>query len=90
MVARIDGENGVFSGRRARQTRNRSFPVALYAEQNWINSCSGKPFDLSNELELERQKGSPGLEVFNFPVQAILTRRADYRCRYNRWAALHG
>jgi hypothetical protein len=39
---------------------------------------------------LESQKGNPGLEVFNFPVQAILIRRADCRCRYSRWAALHG
>src|ERR1700683_2991625 len=52
--------------------------------------CRGKPFDLWNELELERKKGDPGLEVFNFPVQAILIRRADCRCRYSRWAALHG
>jgi hypothetical protein len=71
--------------------------VSFVAPHNWehcgpksAKPCRGKPFDLWNELELESQKGNPGLEVFNFPVQAILIQRAGYSCRYSRWAALHG
>jgi hypothetical protein len=31
-----------------------------HAEQNRLKPCTGKPFQLSNELELESQKGNPG------------------------------
>jgi hypothetical protein len=30
------------------------------ATQNRLKPCRGKPFELSNELELESQKGNPG------------------------------
>ena len=30
------------------------------AEQNRLKPCTGKPFELSNELELDSQKGNPG------------------------------
>ncbi len=33
------------------------------ADQNRLKPCKGKPFDLSNELELESQKGNPGFNV---------------------------
>jgi hypothetical protein len=29
------------------------------ADQNRLKPCKGKPFNLSNELELENQKGNP-------------------------------
>ena len=45
----------------ASQTRNRPLcTIGNTAGQNRLNSCRGKPFDLGNELELERQKGNPG------------------------------
>jgi hypothetical protein len=30
------------------------------AEQNRLQPCTGKPFELANELELDSQKGNPG------------------------------
>jgi hypothetical protein len=33
------------------------------AEQNRLKPCAGKPFELSNELELEGQKGNSGLNA---------------------------
>lgn len=39
------------------------------AGQNRLNPCRGKPFDLGNELELERQKGNLGAKHFAFNVR---------------------
>jgi hypothetical protein len=51
------GKTGIFS-RWEPQTRKRSLPAKLgnSANQNRLNPCKGKPFDLSNESELESQK----------------------------------
>jgi hypothetical protein len=47
----------------ARPTRNPPLPQLLgnTAEQSRLKACTGKPFELSNELELESQKGNPAL-----------------------------
>jgi hypothetical protein len=47
---------------KARSTRNRPLPQLLgnTAEQSRLKPCTGKPFELSNELELESQKGNSG------------------------------
>jgi hypothetical protein len=47
---------------KARWTRNRPLPQLRgnTAEQSRLKPCTGKPFELSNELELESQKGNPG------------------------------
>ncbi len=47
----------------ARPTRNPPLPQLLgnTAEQSRLKPCTGKPFELSNELGLESQKGNPGL-----------------------------
>jgi hypothetical protein len=49
---------------KARPTRNRPLPQLLgdTAEQSRLKPCRGKPFELPNELELESQKGNPGLD----------------------------
>jgi hypothetical protein len=47
----------------ARPARNPPLPQLLgnTAEQSRLKPCTGKPFELSNELEYESQKGNPGL-----------------------------
>jgi hypothetical protein len=37
-----------------------------HSEQNWINPCRGKPFDLSKSLELKSQKGNSRLIWLHF------------------------
>jgi len=60
-VARIDGENSIFSRREpARRETGSPCTIGNTADQNRLKPCKGKPFDLSNELELENQKGNPG------------------------------
>jgi hypothetical protein len=46
----------------ARPPRNPPLPQLLgnTAEQSRLEPCTGKPFELPNELELESQKGNPG------------------------------
>ena len=44
------------------------------AEQNRLTPCTGKPFELSNKLELESQKGNPGLTV---PIYAAILELHD-------------
>ena len=46
----------------ARPTRNPPLPQLLgnTAEQSRLKPCTGKPFELSNELEFESQKRNPG------------------------------
>jgi hypothetical protein len=36
------------------------------SEQIRLNPCTGKPFELSNELEFESQKGNPDLSLIQF------------------------
>ena len=55
---------------KARPTRNRPLPQLLgdTAEQSRLKPCRGKPFELPNELELESQKGNPGLFAERVPL----------------------
>ena len=34
------------------------------ADQNRLKPCTGKPFELSNELDFESQKGNPSLMLY--------------------------
>jgi hypothetical protein len=54
------------SGRRS--TRNRPLPQLLgnTAEQSRLKPCAGKPFELSNELELEGSKRKSRLRPFRY------------------------
>jgi len=49
----------------ARSTRNPPLPQLLgnFAEQSRLKPCTGKPFELLNELEFESQKGNSGWNV---------------------------
>jgi hypothetical protein len=62
-VARIDGKNGVFSRRGdLPNAKPATFETTgNTAEQNRLKPCTGKPYEVSNELELESQKGNHSL-----------------------------
>jgi hypothetical protein len=61
-VARIAGENSIFSHREPARRKTGLCPH--YWEhcphQNRLKPCGGKPFELSNEPELESRNGNPG------------------------------
>ena len=58
-VARIDGENSIFSRREpARRETGLSPHYWEPAEQNRLKPCRGKPFHLWKELKFESQKGN--------------------------------
>jgi hypothetical protein len=50
---------------KARPTRKRPLPQlpGNTVEQSRLKPCTEKPFELSNDLELESQKGNPGLQA---------------------------
>src|SRR5260370_39737452 len=59
-VARIDGENGIFSRWEPRRRDTGASPhYGEHCGPKSAKPCRGKPFDLWNELELESQKGNP-------------------------------
>ena len=57
----LAGERNIFSRREpARRETGSPCTIGNTADQTRLKPCKGKPFDLSNELELENQKGNPG------------------------------
>jgi hypothetical protein len=60
-VARIDGENSIFSRREpARRETGPSPYCGEHCGPKSAKPCKGKPFDLWSELESVLQKGNPG------------------------------
>ena len=75
----------------ARPTRNPPLPQLLgnTAEQSRLKPCTGKPFELSNELELESQKGNPGsIAAMGAPDQYPWTVNVVWKLLHNDPATL--
>jgi hypothetical protein len=54
------GKNSLFSRREpARREAGLPRTTGNTTDQNQLKPCTGKPFELSNKLELESQKGNP-------------------------------